>query len=194
MTLRNTRHNYGSIAKWLHWSTALLFLASYVSVYYRHWFTDGEGDASWNALQIHLSVGLTVGVLVVLRIIWRLSNPSPDPAPGSRLAHLAAQAGHLALYAVMIIMPITGYLGTGVDTEYFFLFDIPGFNSTEWFLEGPGKDMSFKEFEKPIDFIHKAVLGEWLVWLLIVGHAGAALYHHYGLGDRTLKKMTSGAD
>ena len=52
--------------------------------------------------------------------------------------------------------------------------------------------MSFKDFEEPIDFIHKQVMGEWLVWLLILGHALAALYHHFAQGDRTLRKMTNG--
>ena len=92
----------------------------------------------------------------------------------------------------MIIMPITGYVGTGVNTEYFFLFDIPKFETTQLFvaLVSNGLGMTFKEFEQPIDFIHKDILGAWLVWLLILGHVAAALYHHFGKKDRTLQKMT----
>jgi len=40
-----------------------------------------------------------------------------------------------------------------------------------------GLGMTFKEFEKPVDFIHKDLLGAWLAWLLLVGHVFAALYH-----------------
>ena len=116
MKLRNTTDNYGTIAKWLHWITALLFLGSYASVYYRHWFTEEKTPANWTALQLHLSIGITIGVVVTLRILWRLANRTPDPEPGTRLEHLAAKAGHFALYAVMVIMPVTGYLGTGVNT------------------------------------------------------------------------------
>ncbi len=192
MTLKNTADNYGSIAKWLHWGTAILFLGSYVSVYYRQWFTEDKTPENWSALQLHLSIGVTIAVIVVLRILWRISNRTPDPAPGSKLEHWAARLGHLALYAVMIIMPVTGYLGTGANTEYFFMFDIPSFKSTELFTNNFGLDMTFEEFEKPFDFIHKKIMGEWLVWLLILGHALAALYHHFVRGDRTLKKMTSG--
>lgn len=36
--------------------------------------------------------------------------------------------------------------------------------------------MSFKAFEAPIDFIHKEVMGAWLVWILVVGHICAALF------------------
>lgn len=192
MSLTNTADNYGSIAKCLHWGTAILFLGSYVSVYYRHWFTEAKTPENWTALQIHLSIGVTIGVIVVLRILWRISNRTPDPEPSSTLALWAARLGHLALYGVMIIMPVTGYLGTGANTEYFFLFDIPSFKSTEIFAHNFGMNMTFEEFEKPMDFVHKKIMGEWLVWLLILGHALAAMYHHLIRGDRTLNKMTNG--
>ncbi|MEG3767269.1 cytochrome b [Alteromonas sp. 14N.309.X.WAT.G.H12] len=194
MSIKNTAENYGSIAKWLHWITAALFLVAYVSVYYSHWFLEPRTPASFNAFQIHLSVGASVGVIVILRIIWRLSNPTPRDEPGSRLAHFAAHLGHYALYAVMIIMPVTGYLGTGGNINYFFMFELPKFEDT-WLFEllvNNWLGMSFSEFEKPIDFIHKDVMGAWIVWLLIVGHVVAALYHHHVKKDRTLYKMTSG--
>jgi cytochrome b561 len=105
---------------------------------------------------------------------------------------MAAHMGHLALYAIMIIMPITGYIGTGVNTEYFFMFDIPKFEDTQLFtiIVTDGLGMTFEEFEKPIDFIHKDILGAWVVWLLILGHVSAALYHHFVKKDRTLRRMT----
>ena len=161
MRLKNSTHSYGAIAKWMHWLTALLFLAAYISVYYRQWFTEAKTPENWTALQLHLSIGVTIGVLVVLRIIWKIMNRSPEPEPGSTLEHFAAKAGHYALYAVMIAMPLTGYLGTGVNTEYFFLFDIPKFESTQLFQDVVviGMDMNFKEFEKTIDFIHKDIGG-----------------------------------
>lgn len=195
MALKNNPNNYGVIAKWIHWIVALLFLGSYSTVYYRHWFTEEKTPDNWTALQLHLSIGITVAVIVVLRIIWRNMNQQPDPEPGSKLAHLAAHLGHYALYAVMILMPITGYVGTGANTEYFFLFDIPKFESTwvyQW-LVTDWMGLTFKEFEAPIDFFHKEIMGEWLVRILIIGHIFAALYHHFFKKDRTLKKMTTGS-
>ncbi|MBC7154906.1 MAG: cytochrome b [Rhodobacteraceae bacterium] len=194
MSLKNTAVSYGRIAKWFHWTTAALFLAAYVSVYYRQWFTEKQTPENMTALQIHLSVGVSIAVIVALRVIWRLMNRAPADEPGTPLAHLAAHMGHLALYAVMIVAPITGYLGTGVNTDFFFLFEIPKFESTALFqsVVAEGMGLDFKTFEKPIDFIHKDVLGAWLIWLLVLGHAGAALYHHFVLRDRTLVKMTSG--
>lgn len=191
MSIKNTANSYGAIAKWLHWGTALLFLGSYASVYYRHWFTEAKTPENWTALQLHLSVGVTIAVVVILRIIWRTINRLPDPAPGTKLEHTAAHFGHYLLYAVMIIMPITGYIGTGVDTEYFFMFDIPKFEATGLYtlLVENALGLEFEEFEKPMDFIHKKILGEWGVWILILGHASAALYHHFVKKDNTLVKM-----
>ena len=56
MSLKNTAQAYGSIAKWFHWTTAGLFLASYMAVYYRHWFTEEKTPENWTALQLHLSI------------------------------------------------------------------------------------------------------------------------------------------
>ncbi|MFT7561503.1 MAG: cytochrome b561 [Flavobacteriales bacterium] len=192
MNFKNTHKNYGLIAKTIHWLTALLFLSAYSSVYYRHWFTEAKTPENWNALQLHFSFGVTIGVFVALRIIWRLMNMAPTEEPGTPLEHKAAKLGHYALYVIMIVMPITGYLGTGAATEFFFLFDIPKFPDTGLFthLVQDGLGLGFKEFERPIDFIHKEILGSWLVWMLITGHVLAALYHHFVRKDRTLKKMT----
>jgi cytochrome b561 len=194
MTLKNTAKCYGSIAKWIHWTTAVLFLGVYCAVYYRHWFTEDETLENWISLQLHLSIGITIAVVVVLRIIWRIMNQVPDHEPGSKVAHLAAHIGHYTLYAIMVLMPLTGYIGTGVNTEYFFLFDIDKFESTSIYqlIVTSGLGLNFEEFEAPVDFFHKEIMGKWVVWLLIAGHAVAAMYHHFAKKDRTLIKMTTG--
>ena len=53
MSLKNTSENYGMIAKVFHWGTALLFLGAYISVYYRHWYTEAKTPENWTALQLH---------------------------------------------------------------------------------------------------------------------------------------------
>jgi len=194
MSYFNTEQDYGRIAKWLHWLTALLFLLAYCAVFYRHEFTEKRTPENIIALQMHLSAGISVGVIVILRILWRKMNIQPALDPGPRWQHLLAHSVHYVLYAFMIVMPLTGYIGTGVAVEYFYLFQIPKFEDT-WMFDVFVWDylgLTFDEFEKPIDFFHKEVMGEWLVWMLIVGHAAAALYHHFIFKDRTLIKMTRG--
>jgi len=193
MVLKNTAEAYGSIAKWFHWVTALLFFASYFSIYYREWFAESELE-NWRAIQLHLSIGITLGGLVTLRILWRFLNQSPELEPGTKLQHIAVQIVHYTLYAFMIIMPVTGYLsiadylssGRG-NITYFLLFDITSFKDIQVFnLLG----ISLEALEDPADLIH-SYLGAWIVWLLILGHISAALYHHFIKKDKTIYKMTS---
>jgi len=49
--------------------------------------------------------------------------------------------------------------------------------------------LTLKQLEDPADGVH-SFLGRWIVWLLVVGHVSAALYHHFINKDRTLSKMT----
>lgn len=191
MTLRNTTTSYGSVARFLHWFIALLFLAAYCAVYYRHWFTEPKTPPNMTALHLHLSFGISIGVFVLLRVIWQISNTAPEAPPGSKLEHFAARAGHFMLYFFMISMPITGYIGTGVATEYFYLLQIPKFEDTALFqwLVADLYGVTFKEFEKPVDYFHKEIGGALLVWILILIHAGAALFHHYYKRDDVLTRM-----
>jgi len=58
----------------------------------------------------------------------------------------------------------------------------------DWLVNGK-LGMTIEEFEKPVHFIHMDIGGEWLVWLLISVHIGAAMYHQFVKKDRTLSKM-----
>lgn len=196
MPLENTKEKYGLIAVLLHWIVALGFLGAYVSVYYRHWFSEGdfsrlELNSNTVALYLHLSFGLTVAAFVVLRILWKFMSKMPDDVPGSsRLEQFAAHGMHWILYAVMMIMPITGYMGTKLETNFFFLFNIPKFNDTFLYslLVEQWLQMDWESFEPIMDAIHKNG-GAFVVWGLIAIHAGAALYHHIVRKDIVLKRM-----
>lgn len=110
MTLMTSPTRYGSIARALHWSMAVLFLAAYLA-------GDGAGDAlehgapgavSWVA-GFHAGAGLSLIGLLVLRVLWRAVDPAPAgnadaPAWEAKAAHWA----HRALYALMAAMPLSG--------------------------------------------------------------------------------------
>jgi len=190
----NTAENYGRVAKWIHWITALLFLVAYFAVYYRELFTERKTPENLAALQIHMSVGITVGVIVILRIIWRNMNIQPTLEPGPLWQQRLARWTHYSLYAVMILMPISGYLKTGIGNDYFYLFHLPKFEDT-WMFRVFVHDwlgMTFKEFRKPVNIFHEDIMGAVVVWMLIAGHAAAAMYHHFKLKDRTLVRMIRG--
>ena len=115
-------------------------------------------------------------------------------AQSAQSSHRFCRAQALCLRISLVAMPLTGYLGTGADTDFFFMFNITKFEDAALFqmLMNQGYVDSFKSFEEPIDFLHKKIGGEWLMWMLIAGHIAMALYHHFVKHDRTLAKMTSG--
>ena len=133
------------------------------------------------AIQLHFSIGITVLVAMVLRLLWRLSQRQPDDVPAPRLQLLAAHAMHWALYAALILMPITGYLGIRSTVHYFGLFDIPSLAQT------PLGD-ALGDLRDAAHDLHETA-GEWVIWVLVVLHAAAGLYHHVMLGDRVLVRM-----
>jgi cytochrome b561 len=92
----------------------------------------------------------------------------------------------------MILMPLTGYLGTGGPTNLW-LFELPAFKNTTLFqtvfVDGLG--IGWDSFEPPLDAFHHFIGGKFL-WILILLHAGAAIYHHLVMRDRTLARMVYG--
>ena len=192
LTLKNTPHSYGLIAIWLHWVVAAAFIANYAIIYYLDWFVELRTEQAKTLISTHTAIGISVIVFVLMRIFWRLTSRQPANVPGTRVEHLAAHLAHIALYAVMIILPLTGYLGTGGPSQLFFAIEVPAFRDTQLFnvlVEG-ALGMSWDEFEAPMDFIHKKG-GEFVVSALILLHAGAALFHHFVRKDDALVRMLS---
>jgi cytochrome b561 len=189
MTIRNTTYRYGTIAITLHWLIAALFLVSYVTTYYRRWFLETQSDP-WITLGIiHRCAGISVGAFVILRIVWRLSNPPPALPPGPKWEHAGAKLGHYALYFFMIAMPLTGYLGSDVATPFGGLFTVPNFHDTRLFQWISGGRLTFEAWEAPLDYFHRQIAGSLILWILIVVHVGAALYHHFYKRDDVLVRM-----
>jgi cytochrome b561 len=88
---------------------------------------------------------------------------------------LAAKAAHVALYALLIVMPVSGFLmsmyaGRGVD-----LLGIPP-------LLTP-----VPELAKQFSAVHGFTMN--LILLVVLLHAAAALWHHYVRRDATLGRM-----
>lgn len=92
----------------------------------------------------------------------------------------------------MVMMPLIGYLRAGAATNYFFIFEIPRFADTYLFetVVSGWMGLTFDEFRGPIRWVHNTA-GAYLVWVIILVHAAAALYHHYVCRDRVLKRMVS---
>lgn len=192
MRVTNTRAGYGLVAICLHWIVAAIFVANYALIYTREWFFEPRDEIARTLLSTHTALGVSVLIFVVARVFWRLANIQPADVPGSKLEHLAAHSAHILLYVAMIILPLTGYLGTGGPSKLFFVYEIPSFQNT-WLFETVVKGLFNQEweaFEGAMDFIHKQG-GAYVVSVLIVAHAMAALYHHLVRRDDVLRRMVS---
>src|SRR5271157_1552215 len=101
----------------LHWlMAALIFVALALGV----WASQlPHHELRSEVLFIHKSIGMTVLCLVALRIVWRMIAGAPAYAePLGKLTHAAAHSAHIGLYALMIGMPVSGYVfsaGSGAD-------------------------------------------------------------------------------
>lgn len=97
-------HRYGTVSRALHWLMVLGFgfmLFTALSLTF-------AGEAEWTDgfRNYHKIVGYFLMVLVLIRVLWALINSGKRPPAHSRAAHL----GHLALYALMIAVPLLGLL------------------------------------------------------------------------------------
>ena len=177
MTLKNTTNRYGTISIALHWLMLLLFIAVYACIELRELYPKGsdprEALKAW-----HFMLGLTVMLLVVLRIYVKITSPSPriTPEPAA-WQMITAKLVHVALYAIMVGMPILGWLVLSASGK-----PIPFFG-----LELPALIAKNKEFAGTLKELHQTigVLGYYLIGL----HALAAVFHHHMLKDDTLTRM-----
>jgi cytochrome b561 len=201
MNWKNTIDAYGKASMLFHWITALAFITAYVVVYYVIWFVDPETSikpALFNTtpnldlvvpiLNVHWILGVTVGFLTAPRLIWRLVGGVPAHVAGSRLEHMSADVAHWALYALLILMPASGYLTTYHGTD-FGIFKIPACRDTAlaaWIRAM--FDLSVLELEDIAWVVH-SFLGKWVAWPLVLLHIGAALMHHFVRRDAVLRRM-----
>ncbi len=168
---------YSSASIAMHWLMLLFLAGVYLCIELHESFPKGsdtrEALKSW-----HFTLGLSVFALVWLRLVFRLRHKTPaivPPPPAWQ--NLLAKVMHVALYGLMIGMPIGGWL----------MLSAAGKPVPFWGLELPALIGENEATAKWIKGIHETV-GE--VGLYLIGlHTVAALYHHYFKKDNALTRM-----
>lgn len=110
--MKSGSYNRTQIA--LHWAVALVLVVSFFShdAMKAGWraFNRGQDYASIG-VQVHVIAGIVVLALVALRLLLRWWTGVPDMPPGTHpLMSRAASLSHWALYAVLVLMPVSGML------------------------------------------------------------------------------------
>ncbi|HEX6834433.1 MAG TPA: cytochrome b [Rudaea sp.] len=179
--LKSDRDHWGSLSKFFHWTIVLLILVQGAVGLIMVGLPKRPNIIP--IFNFHKSVGLTILALVVLRLVWRLIDGRPaDPPTMSRAQMYGARFGHALLYALLFLVPLSGWWFDSVSAlrplYWFGLVQIPP-------LGGP--DPSMPDLKQIAAERH-----EWLFWTLVIvaaGHAAAALFHQFVVRDGVLARM-----
>ena len=161
----------------LHWLTAALVVTLFALALIWDELPRGtplrKGMQSW-----HISLGLTLVVVYTVRVLWHVIGSRRLPPAATGLQQMAAKAVHYALYGLMAVQMVLGFLfrwAQGEPFSFFGFFDVPALMAADH-----GMANTYGE-------LHETVA--WIIIVLAGGHAALALLHHYVLKDGVLLRM-----
>ncbi len=170
-------NHYTSTAKGLHWLMAILLIGLLALGFYMH-----DLPLSPEKLQLyswHKWAGVSAFLLVLVRLGWRVTHIPPAlPTSMPKLMQLAAHAGHLALYGLMLAIPLSGWLmssAKGFQTVWFGILPIPDLLDKN------------KELGNFLQTVHMSL--NLIFVATLAGHIGAALKHHFIDKDDILTRI-----
>lgn len=178
--LRGSAARWGPLAQLFHWLMALLVIGLLALGLV---MTRGRFDlvTTFELYQAHKAYGLAALLLVVPRLAWRWRDRRPRdvagmPAVERRLARMV----HVAFYALLIALPVSGWLMASASplalpTRPFNLFTMPD-------LVSPSAPL-FARLRLLHDVFSK------LLMLALALHVAGALKHHFWNRDDVLMRM-----
>ena len=180
---------YSAVAIALHWIIAALIVIQVVLA----GRMDARTPEAFAVFQLHKSVGVTILQLSLARLAWRLIHRPPrEPAELSPWERRLAAAVHWAFYAVMILMPLSGWIM--VSTSRVALPTLL-YGTIPWpHLPGlpdlaPAAKAAWNEAAK--DAHHLIIKGAYVLFGL---HVAGALKHQWlDQGSPVLARMAPGA-
>jgi cytochrome b561 len=113
----------------MHWVTAALVLGALLIGVTMVQVVRDPG-VRFELTQTHKSIGVAILGLALVRLCLRIRATAPMPEPAAPLLIIAAKAVHIALYVLLLAMPLSGWLMASttpvrVPTSVFALFDLP---------------------------------------------------------------------
>lgn len=169
------RTNYDNVAITLHWLTAALVIVQFALGQTWGWFPRPTRHLM---VVTHMSFGIILTAVVLTRIAWRFVLGHHMNSLETGWVRIASTTVHYLFYALLVTEAVLGFLSRWVGNEAMSFF---GLKIPSPFI-GAGHEAADQ-----IQDIHNWV--GWTIIILAVGHAAAALYHHYNLHDRVLGRM-----
>jgi cytochrome b561 len=167
---------YAPVAVVLHWLLATLIVGMLVLGFYMVAVEDDPGAERWFGL--HQTVGLVVFVLVLARAAWRLRHrPAELPASVPRWEVIASRVVQWLLYAGMLLLPVTGFLGSSYSRA-----------GITWFgMQLPRWRAVNRDTAEALFGVHETIV--WCMLALVALHALAGLKHALIDRDRVFQRM-----
>jgi cytochrome b561/polyisoprenoid-binding protein YceI len=185
MSRANTQTRYGSVAKTLHWITALgiLTLLPLGMIATRLPYDTAEQLAlKATVFSVHKTFGIVVFLAALARIVWAITQVKPAPLhPERKLEHWAAETVHWLLYGSLVIVPLSGWIHHAA-TEGF---------APVWIF---GQNLFFIPEHQGLSDLMGSLHGIFAKVLAasLVLHIAGALKHHVIDRDETLLRMLPG--
>lgn len=192
MELSNSANGWGAVARLLHWAMAAIIIFMLGVGFYMVRIVGDDLIARFELTQLHKSWGFVVFVLALARIVWRWRNTTPALPEGMPAwQKSASHASHVALYILMVALPLSGWLMASASP----------YNDPDAYVYVP--NMVFGLFEMPdpypvgsealTDQLKRFHLGFALALTALLGlHVAAALKHQFVDRDGLLRRMISG--
>jgi len=166
---------------------AVLIIGSAVLILSVDWFPDAMVRP---VIDTHKSIGITVLGLALLRVLWRVSHRPPAlPRSYTWLERTVAQATHLALYGLILALPISGWIH---DSAFKDAATTPLrlFGLVPWPRIAPimALDPATKEQVHTVWFQIHATLA-YMLYMLLALHVLVTLKHHVLDRETVLGRM-----
>jgi cytochrome b561 len=165
----------------IHWATAALVVGAGGIGAYAVGLVQNPAQR-FDLTQTHKSIGLTVFALTAIRSCLRVLTTAPKPAVSApRLLLRVARATHITLYALLLLLPSTGWLMATttvvrVPTTFFGFLELP-------YILAPDL-LTYR-----LAHAAHAVAAIALAFLIAV-HIGAAMVHALWWRDDTMAQMS----
>jgi cytochrome b561 len=158
--------HYDKTAVTLHWVIGLAIVGQFsLGILMQELPKGGDGARAW-WFNVHKSIGITLGALIVLRFLWRLTHPAPElPRALPAWQRFAATMSHYGLYACMLMLPLSGFLGSVFS----------GYPIKVFGMALPNFGLAWAAGKQFMAAMHQTAA--WIFAVLVAVHVGAALSH-----------------
>jgi cytochrome b561 len=174
---------YDTLSQIFHWATAIIVTIAFIlgPGGFGRLMRQGVDPATRSDIVWHESLGLTVLILTILRLVWMALRPTAPQFQMAGWIHVAGRLTHIALWVILLALPITAFLALGGEGHPLTL--LGGLRVDRVALIAESGISNLADWGD----VHK-FLGDSIMWLAGL-HATAALIHHVILKDGVLASM-----